>query len=152
MAEEFEEHPLRPYRRQPIVAIIAASGFLIGGIALALLLYMNFRNPPSAGSPKSSAVTGVQLQDFQAFQQQTNRSLQSAEQQFTVQQQELTRLFEQLNSLSGKVDLLQGPAASVDDPPLSPTTRAAPAPKKKTSSRQKPASQISVGGAPLPLR
>ena len=152
MAEEFDDHPLRTHRRRSVAPMVVASGLLIIGIALALLLYMNFRDPPSVAFPRPSGVTGLQLEDLQALQQQTNRSLQSTEQQLKALETELSRLFEQLNLLSGKVDLLQGPAASVDDPPLSPPIRAAPARKKKTSSRQKPASQISVGGAPLPSR
>jgi hypothetical protein len=111
---------------------------------------------PSFASPQMvpslTADTGVKLEDFRDFQQRVNRSQQSTEQLLMTQQLEIVRLSDQLSLLFKKVDLLQRPAASVDEPLPSPSIRTSPARRKNASSTRPSASDISVGGAPLPGR
>jgi uncharacterized coiled-coil protein SlyX len=158
LADEFGAHPLRPARRRRLLPMIAAIVLLVIGSALAFVWYSMYSDglPPFA-SPQMpaplTADTGIKLEDFRAFQERVNRIQLSTEQLLTAQQLEIVRLSDQLNILSGKVDLLQRPAASVDNPPQPPPpmTRSTP-PRKKNASSRSDTSPISVGGAPLPGR
>jgi hypothetical protein len=159
VAEEFGVHPLRPVgrRRSVILPIAVATGLLATGIALALYLYWTYSDSlPSSTSPQApaslTADTGVKLEDFRDFQQRANRSQQSTEQLLKAQQSEIVRLSDLLNLIAAKVDLLQRPTASVDDSSPSAPIRTAPARKKNPTSPRPSASDISVGGAPLPVR
>lgn len=110
-----------------------------------------------AGAPVGALESAVSAKDFEAFQQQTATSLQSATDALAAQQTELKRLSDQIAALTSKIDLLQssGPAPS----PTAPRTTAAPprpvaatVPPRRKPPVPKPAGAISVGGAPLPVQ
>lgn len=157
LAQEFGVHPLRPTRRRRLLPIVVAIVLLTIGSVLVFLLYSMYSDGlPSFASPQIlaplTADTGVKLEEFSDFRRQANRFQQSTEQLLKAHQSELVRLSDQLNLLAEKVDLLQHPAAPVVDPLPSPPIRTSPVRKRNSTSPRRPASDISVGGAPLPGR
>jgi uncharacterized coiled-coil protein SlyX len=154
LSAEFSEElepgiALRP-RRSWISRLIAAIAGLavFGGAAAYLLLNYDrlFDMAPAAQLPIAVSVEEtVSLEDFKSFQQDLAAKLEGLRLATADQQADLRRLADQVSALAAKVDNLQNAAV------------AAPAPRppvvamgKKPAAPRKPASAISVGGAPLP--
>ena len=144
---------------------------VIGGVAD--YFWLNYERQTGVSSTANAGVPAaeqsdetVSLKDFQAFQQQTTDSLQSATQDIAAQQAELKQLSDQIAALTTKIDALQGGAAPVPNRLIAPARPAAVAPPKsaiaspgkpataavasKKPSTPRPAGPISIGGAPLP--
>ncbi|MEH2468858.1 putative coiled-coil protein SlyX [Nitrobacteraceae bacterium AZCC 2161] len=147
-----------------LVVIAGAAGFAWLTFGDRILEVPSLASTPgSAAAPVAASDTGlVASSDFQAFQQQTSETLQSATQLLSAQQAELRRLSDEVSRLTAKIDLLQStvavasvkppsppPLASAKPPSPPPVPAAATAPRKKPVV-PKPAGAISVGGAPLP--
>ena len=152
---KFDVTPLRRRPHQPSVLIAVAAGLVTIGISSAYVLYAYRERLPSFASVGEPALVPlgqpVKPEDFHALEQQIAGSTKSMEQTLAAQQTEIKRLSEQLTLLSGKVDLLQGPAASVDEPLFQqPVARAASRALRKKPAARNPKGGISVGGAPLP--
>jgi hypothetical protein len=150
-----EEPARRPLVRIAVVtallAVIGASSAVLwrsfGGSLPALPSFAS-TTEPAAAPAAVAADKPAGLKDLQALQQQIAGSVQSTAQLLAAQQAEIKRLADQVAVLAAKVDLLERPTASAQASlPAAPP--AAPAPRKKPAA-PKPASTISVGGAPLP--
>ena len=111
-----------------------------------------------AAAPADALEGAVSAKDFEAFQQQTTTSLQSATDALTAQQAELKRLADQIAGLTSKIDQMQTNAGPTPAPivvrPTSAPSRppVAAAPSHRRPVVPKPAGAISVGGAPLPVQ
>jgi uncharacterized coiled-coil protein SlyX len=147
-----------------VLVVIAAAGFAWFTFGDRILEVPSLSSTlGSVAAPVAASDTGlVAASDFQAFQQQTSETLQSATQLLSAQQAELRRLSDEVSRLTAKIDLLQStvavasvkppsppPLASAKPAPPPPVPAAATAPRKKPAV-PKPAGAISLGGAPLP--
>ncbi len=155
MSTEFSEElnpgiALRPRRRWIFRSIAAIAGLAIfaGAAAYLFLNYDHlFDTAPAAQLPIAVSVEEtVSQEDFKAFQQDVAAKLEAAQQAAADQQADLKKLTDQVSALSAKVDNLQGPAVVASTPVRPPVV----AMSKKPAAKKKPASTISVGGAPLP--
>lgn len=139
---------LRPRRNWIFRLIVAVAGLAIlaGAAAYLLLNYAHLFDPaPAAQLPISVNVEeAVSPEEFKAFQQDVATKLEAVQQAAADQQADLKRLADQVSAMAAKLESLQSAAAA---PPVRPPVVAM---SKKPAAAKKPASTISVGGAPLP--
>jgi uncharacterized coiled-coil protein SlyX len=129
-----------------LVATIAGLAIFTGAVAYLLLNYDHlFDTAPAAQLPISVSVEeNVSLEDFRSFQQDLAAKLEAVRQATADQRADLRRLADQMSALAAKVDNLQSAAVAAPVRPPVVAMSKRPVPPKK------PASTISVGGAPLP--
>jgi uncharacterized coiled-coil protein SlyX len=129
-----------------LVATIAGLAIFAGAVAYLLLSYDHlFDTAPAAQLPISVSVEeNVSLEDFRSFQQDLAAKLEAVRQATADQRADLRRLADQMYALAAKVDNLQSDAVAAPVRPPVVAMSKRPVPPKK------PASAISVGGAPLP--
>jgi hypothetical protein len=128
------------------LAAIAGLAIFAGAAAYLLLGYGHlFGKTPAAELPISVSVEEtVSLEDFRSFQQDLAGKLEALRLATADQQADLRRLADQISTLAAKVDDLGNAAVTV---PVRPPVVAM---SKRPAAPKKPASTISVGGAPLP--
>ena len=153
MSAEFSEHldprvALQPRRSWifRLIATLAGLALVAGAAAYLFLNYDRlFDTAPAAQLPIAVSVEEtVSLEDFKSFQQDLAAKLEGLRQATADQQADLRRLADQMSALAAKVDNLQNAAVAA---PVRPPVVAM---SKKPAAAKKPASTISVGGAPLP--
>ena len=129
-----------------LIAVIAGLAIFVGAAGYLLLNYEHlFDTAPAAQLPISVSVEEtVSLEDFRSFQQDVAAQLDAVRQAAADQQADLRKLADQMSALAARVNNLQSAAVV---PPVRPPVVAM---SKKPAARKKPASTISVGGAPLP--
>jgi uncharacterized coiled-coil protein SlyX len=129
-----------------LVATIAGLAIFTGAVAYLLLNYDHlFDTAPAAQLPISVSVEeNVSLEDFRSFQQDLAAKLEAVRQATADQRADLRRLADQMSALAAKVDNLQSAAVAAPVRPPVVAMSKRPVPPKR------PASTISVGGAPLP--
>jgi uncharacterized coiled-coil protein SlyX len=139
---------LRPRRSWIFRLFAAIAGVAIFAGAAAYLLLNHdhlFDTAPAAQLPISVSVEEtVSLEDFRSFQQDMAAKLEAVRLAAADQQADLRRLAEQMSALAAKLDTLQSAAVAAPVRPPVVAMSKRPVPPKK------PASTISVGGAPLP--
>jgi hypothetical protein len=135
-------------------AIVAVPALAVVGIAAAFLWDAYGGDLPVLSFIKSRTNTTVEsieaaeMKDFQVFQRQISEQMQTATQLLQSQQTELKLLSDQTAALTAKIDALAQSAPAAQ--PAIPLSAPAPAQTEKRKPVPKPASGISVGGAPLP--
>jgi uncharacterized coiled-coil protein SlyX len=129
-----------------LIAVVAGLAIVAGAGAYLLLNYAHlFDTVPAAQLPISVNVEeSVSLEDFKAFQQDLAAKLEALRLATADQQTDLRRLADQVSALAAKLENLQNAAVAA---PVRPPVVAM---GKKPAAPKKPASTISVGGAPLP--
>jgi uncharacterized coiled-coil protein SlyX len=148
-SNEFDPGVGLPPRRNWIFRVIVAVvglAILAGTAGFVLLNYSHLFDPaPAAQLPISVNVEeAVSPDDFKAFQQDVAAKLEAVQQAAADQQADLKKLTDQVSAMAAKLESLQSPpAAPPARPPVVATT-------KRPAAAKKPASTISVGGAPLP--
>ena len=155
MSTEFSEEldpgiALRPRRSWffRLIAAVAGLAIFAGAAAYLVLNYDRLLDTaPAAQLPIAVSVEEtVSLEDFRSFQQDLAAKLEGLRQATADQQADLRRLADQVSGLAAKVDNLQNAAVAAPAPVRPPVV----AMSKKPAAKNKPASAISVGGAPLP--
>ena len=164
--DEIDDTPEQESGRGPLFHIVIGvmlACFGSGSALVARAYGMGLPTLPSltsgasvAGSPAPAAVKPVALSDLQALQQQVAGAVQSTERLLTAQQAEIKRLSDQVDVLSGKLDLLQRPLSSAQaalptqTPAPKPVAAAKPKKPAQVPSQVQSTGTISTGGAPLP--
>lgn len=148
-SDEFDPGVGLPPRRNWIFrVIVAVVGLVIlaGAAGFVLFNYGHLFDPaPAAQLPISVNVEeAVSPDDFKAFQQDVATKLEAVQQAAADQQADLKRLADQVSAMAARLESLQTPPAA---PPARPPVVAM---TKRPAAAKKPASTISVGGAPLP--
>jgi uncharacterized coiled-coil protein SlyX len=148
-SNEFDPGVGLPPRRNWIFrAIVAVVGLVIlaGAAGFVLLNYSHLFDPaPAAQLPISVNVEeAVSPDEFKAFQQDVAAKLEAVQQAAADQQADLKKLTDQVSAMAARLESLQSPPAA---PPARPPVVAM---TKRPAAAKKPASTISVGGAPLP--
>jgi uncharacterized coiled-coil protein SlyX len=151
-SDEFDPGVTLPPRRNWILrVIVAVVGLVIlaGAAGFVLLNYGHLFDPaPAAQLPISVNVEeAVSPDDFKAFQQDVATKLEAVQQAAADQQADLKRLADQVGAMAAKLETLQSPPAAAAVAPVRPPVVAM---TKRPAAAKKPASTISVGGAPLP--